>query len=122
MTEKISISISSKGYYYLRSIIGSFEYLDMVLQDTPIYDKTTFGELKSVFPLSMDSTGKRDIERRISCVTKFLEYIEQMEKELPPGFVKKYGKVTGHLLDHGLKADLRELQVALDKRPYTPPR
>lgn len=74
-----NIAISSKGYYYLNTLINTFTYLDLTLQDTPIYNEESFYNIKSEFPLS-DSKGLRDLKSRKETVMHFLQYLQNFEK------------------------------------------
>lgn len=118
ISDKVSVSISSKGHYYLNSVISTFVYLDLVLQDTPIFDTNVFVKLRSTFPHATDGTGRRDIERRMACVKHFVEYLKKREADLPPGLIKKYGTLTSHLNSGELQEDYRKIQGKLDERPF----
>lgn len=68
------ISITSVGVYYLQRLVGTFHYLDLILQDTPIYDDKYFDEITTLFPDS-DQYGNRNLEMRKKCTEKFVEYL-----------------------------------------------
>jgi len=70
-----AITITPIGVYYLKKFI----YIDLVLQDTPIYSKSFFNELTAVFPDS-DEHGNRDLKRRKSTAEIFINYLEEQEK------------------------------------------
>ncbi|HEX2898948.1 MAG TPA: hypothetical protein VHS96_04435, partial [Bacteroidia bacterium] len=74
------IAITSVGVFYLRSLLGRFHYIDLVLQDTPIYDPTSFEELSRVFPES-DENGNRRLDGRKSSALAFLKYLSAEEKK-----------------------------------------
>ncbi|MNG96293.1 hypothetical protein D3C87_1013420 [compost metagenome] len=67
-----------KVNYYLNNLINTFTYLDLTLQDTPIYGEENFNALKGLFPLS-DSKGYRDLRSRKETVIEFLKYLEKFE-------------------------------------------
>lgn len=69
------ISITSVGVYYLKSLINRFHYIDLILEDTPIYDSITFDELCKSFPDS-DEYGNRNLELRKITVMNFIKYLE----------------------------------------------
>jgi hypothetical protein len=73
------ISITSVGVYYLKSLLNRFHYIDLVLQDTPIYNEESFGHLTNVFPDS-DEYGNRDLQQRKESVESFIDYLKDQEK------------------------------------------
>lgn len=73
------ITITSVGVYYLKSLINRFHYIDLVLQDTPIYSEKSFNDITNVFPDS-DEFGNRDLNRRKLTVETFLSYLIDQEK------------------------------------------
>ena len=74
-----SICISMKGHHYINSLIFEFPYIELILQDTPIFDSVMFEEIKNSFPLAYNN-GKRDLRMRVEVVEKFLAYLEYTEK------------------------------------------
>jgi hypothetical protein len=85
-SQEQSISISLKGFYYLNELKNRFFYIDLVSQDTPIYDIESFQRVKSEFPLS-DDKGQRNLKNRKSCVLAFIEYLKKQEaNEKTPQF------------------------------------
>lgn len=82
ISEEDNLAISSKGFYYLNNLINTFTYLDLTLQDTPIYGEENFNALKGLFPLS-DSKGYRDLRSRKETVIEFLKYLEKFEYRQP---------------------------------------
>lgn len=74
------ISITSVGVYYLKTLLNRFHYLDLVLQDTPIYDDESFKELCRLFPDS-DEQGNRNLEQRKLTIEMFLIYLKNEEKK-----------------------------------------
>lgn len=73
-----SICISMKGHHYINSLIYEFAYIEMVLEDTPIYNDSIFGQIKTVFPMA-DENGKRNLRQRVEVVEKFLQYLKKEE-------------------------------------------
>ncbi|MEY8759912.1 hypothetical protein [Chryseobacterium tongliaoense] len=85
------ISITSVGVYYLKSLINKFHYIDLILEDTPIYDETEFEKLCGSFPDS-DEYGNRNLEHRKITVSNFIEYLakeENKDKKFIPNFENK---------------------------------
>ena len=74
-----SICISMKGHHYINSLLNKFSYIEMALEDTPIFDNDYFNGIKASFPLS-DSNGKRNLKKRVEVVEKFIGYLESKEK------------------------------------------
>ena len=61
----------------MRYLAGRFSYLDLVFQDTPICDSTTFEILKKLIT-------SKDLDDRFQRVTAFLHYLNvEEEKEYP---------------------------------------
>lgn len=74
------VSITSVGLYYLEKLLGHFYYLDLVLQDTPIYDEHYYGEITKIFPDS-DEYGNRNLSDRRETTSKFIEYLSSEEEK-----------------------------------------
>ena len=105
-----SITITSKGYYYLNDIINKFYYIDLVLQDTPIFSQEVFNNIRSNFALR-NSDYKRDMSKRISTVKLFMEYLRQEEqKQVPLSLIKAYGSIIDQIYSLGLEDDLKRLE------------
>ena len=68
-----------KGHHYINTLISNFSYIEMALEDTPIFNDVAFAKIKSSFPLS-DDYGKRNIYDRVAVVENFLAYLQQEEK------------------------------------------
>ncbi|TCN61067.1 hypothetical protein D0809_04085 [Flavobacterium circumlabens] len=74
-----SITITPVGVYYLKKLLCRFTYIDLVLQDTPIFSESFFNELTAVFPDS-DEYGNRDLRRRKLSAEIFVKYLVEQEK------------------------------------------
>lgn len=72
------ISVTSAGVYYISTLVNTFAYTDLVLQNTPIYDGKAFEALSMAFP-PCDAQGKRDLAGRIHTVSLFLDYLRAQE-------------------------------------------
>jgi len=69
--------ITPTGRYYMRFLAGRFSYLDLVLQDTPISDTSTFHLIKEII-------GSKDMDDRFARVTAFVHYLNnEEEREYP---------------------------------------
>lgn len=110
----IDVYISAKGRFYIEHIINKFYYLDMVVQDTPILKEEDFNEIRSVFP-ERDEKAKRDLSQRLSVVTKFMSYLERVEKEQVSNHAKeKYGYVTNNIKVYGLNAEIDRINKVIN--------
>lgn len=74
-----SICISMKGHHYINTLINNLSYIEMILEDTPIFSNEYFSEIKNTFPCS-DENGKRNLKKRVTVAEKFIEYLEEEEK------------------------------------------
>lgn len=104
-----NLSISPKGHYYTKELKNRFHYLDMVLQDTPIFDSCWFNKLKSVFPNSNED-GKRNIEGRKTTVLTFLGYLKDQEKIQSRALLQKLGSITEEIEIMGLNQDINQIE------------
>lgn len=108
LPKNLNIGITSKGYYYYKELSTRFHYIDLCLQDTPIFDKTEFNKLKEVFPLS-DESGKRLLSDRYEVVNIFMNYLKQREDKQPNNLKIMYGDITSHI-KNGLSTDLKRIE------------
>jgi hypothetical protein len=104
-----NIGITSKGYYYYKQLIGRFHYIDLVLQDTPIFEKEYFDTIKSSFPIS-DPKGKRLLFDRAQTANSFLEYLSHMEKKQPRQLLTAYGSLIDYITSI-LKVDIKNMNL-----------
>ena len=86
ITGSTHIRLTSAGWYYLKYLVNSFAYLDLVFQDTPINDESTLRVLvesiKKVGNLSDPEEDKvAKMEERFKRITTFLKYLEQEEQK-----------------------------------------
>jgi len=54
LLDNVNIQITAKGFYYYKHWVKKFQYIDLVLQDTPIFSEGYLGRLRTLFPLSND--------------------------------------------------------------------
>ncbi|MCX5811425.1 MAG: hypothetical protein NT178_02620 [Proteobacteria bacterium] len=86
ITNASHIRITSAGWYYLRYLVNSFAYLDLILQDTPFSDKAICDEIKDMVA-KVDNLVDREEEKwertstRFRRVELFLDYLLKEEKE-----------------------------------------
>lgn len=111
LPRNINIGITAKGHYYYKELITRFHYLDLCLQDTPIFDMESFRKIKSSFPLS-DDLGKRNLDSRLYTVLEFFEYLKIQESKQPPLFKSIFGCITEHIFV-GLSADRSRIEKKL---------
>lgn len=102
------ICITLKGAYYLYKGIIRFHYFDLVIQDTPITDKTVYQNMRSVFPIR-DAEGNREMKNRILSIMMFVRYLEMKIEKLPNDLIHKYGNIVSDIRFHGLDYDLKRI-------------
>jgi hypothetical protein len=107
-----NMAVTSKGYFYFKSLVNRFYYLDLVLQDTPIFDKHSFDEIKNGFPLANEK-GKRFLYDRIETARRFLAYLALMEKKQPRQLISAYGSLSEYL-NKGFDADVSRIEANVD--------
>lgn len=114
LDESHEVRITQAGNFYITKLMTRFHYLDLVLQDTPIYDEFYFERLKEVFP-EVDSQGERDIQFRLITVTTFIEYLKKMEwfdhskNELNYGHKAFDLNIMDYIDRNGLKSDIQRI-------------
>jgi len=109
LTNHKNISISLKGKYYLETLLTRFSYMELCLQDTPIYGENNFNKIRENFPLSNEN-GKRNLSRRYENVLLFIKYLEEREKiEL------NTKKIIQEMKNNGLKSGLRRVERTIGK-------
>jgi len=112
------VSITSVGLYYLEKLLGHFYYLDLVLQDTPIYDEKYYQELSFIFPDS-DEHGNRNLSGRKDTTSKFVEYLkneEKKDKKFKSNFIDE--SIMFDIVDFinsTLSVDIRRLNTILNR-------
>lgn len=105
--DSLEISLSSKGMYYLNNMICRFYYIDLVLQDTPIYDEKVFNDLQQIFP-KRDAKFKRALDKRVKVVSAFMDYLSIKEDEfVPESVLKNYGSIIRYIKEKGLDRDIK---------------
>lgn len=115
--ETFSITITAKGHYYITELINRFYYVELILQDTPLFEKEVYETLVQKFPIPERSNGKKDMMVRISVVQIFMDYLETIEKKSNNALLQiKYGKLVENMLTGGLRNDLNKLSAIAENR------
>ena len=94
--DDLNLTITLKGYYYIKELCTRFYYFDLVLQDTPIYDEDCFQKIYSSFPLSNED-GKRSLSGRKESVKSFLDYLNKCEEKQSNRIISYFGKFSEHI-------------------------
>lgn len=97
-----NITITAKGFYYLKELLYRFHYYDLIGQDTPIFDDSLYNKLYSIFPVSSEEGG-RNFNFRIEFAKLFIDYLEKMESLQASQIKAVYGNVVA-----GIKAKVLE--------------
>lgn len=104
-----NMTITAKGLYYIQNLINHFHYIDLVLQDTPIFNNEDFHNIRTAFQ-TCDVNGKRDMKNRIEVVKTFIDYLEKKEHSQEPlSLKKKYGGIIEKIKSNGLDADIAHI-------------
>lgn len=109
-----SICISLKGHHYVNTLIKDFAYIEMTLEDTPIYSFDFYHQIKTNFPYSNDQ-GKRDLQKRVSVVNLFISYLESVEK-LETIESEKFAKNIVREIRFGVQRDIDRIEKTLQNR------
>lgn len=78
LNEDSKIAITTIGNYYITELLYTFTYLDLTLQNTPIYLDKNYQKILSTFP-PPDKYGNRDLNKRLETSILFLEYLKTQE-------------------------------------------
>jgi GTPase SAR1 family protein len=111
-TDDFNICLSAKGSYYLKHIKNRFYYLDLVLQDTPIFDKDYFEYIKARFPLA-NNKGIRILTERVSTVKGFVDYLKKMEQSQHRELITMFGSTVDEIYAFGLEKDIEIIEERL---------
>jgi GTPase SAR1 family protein len=106
--DELNITITLKGYYYIKELCTRFHYLDLIIQDTPIFDKDSFNEIYSKFPLSSEQ-GKRNLNGRVECVKYFLKYIKLCEDKQSNRLKSYFGSFVDYI-EPNLTKDIKRIE------------
>lgn len=112
----INIAISAKGIYYIDTLANTFCYLDIVLQDTNVYDEEEFSELYSLFPFR-DTNHNRDMDKRIVFMNRFLAILRNKERTLvPESFLTQFGSFIDSIYSKGLQKEIAQIEAKLEQQ------
>ena len=118
VSNREGIKITQSGIYYIKTLVNTFTYLDLVLQDTPIFDQNYFDKLIDSFP-SSDDKGKRDLRYRVQNVEIFCEYLKAQEikdhkdNELNYGVKALDGNIINGIMKNGLANEISRIQKVI---------
>ncbi len=104
-----NICLSAKGSYYLKEAKNHFHYLDLVLQDVPIFSKEHFERIKSVFPFANEK-GYRVLSERLETVKEFINYLKFKEKEQSKELIKVFGSIVDEIMSYGMNKDIERIE------------
>jgi GTPase SAR1 family protein len=113
--ENQSVCISLKGHYYVNDLKNDFTYLELVLQDTPIYDDDFFNKIRTVFPFC-DENGKRPLYRRAETVIMFMEYLKDEEKKESVESEQIAKCIVDEISAGGLAYDLKRIERTINNQ------
>jgi GTPase SAR1 family protein len=94
--DNVNMAITLKGYYYVNELITHFHYLDLIVQDTPVYDDNYFQKIYKVFPMS-DESGNRSLSDRAKTVRVFVDYLKFEEDKQSVRIQKMFKSFTDHI-------------------------
>jgi GTPase SAR1 family protein len=110
--ENVKLSLTSKGYYYLHDLISRMHYLELVSQDTPIYDSDLFSEMRTCFN-NTNSSGKQNLNTRIKLVEIFLKYLVSREEMNPKEILLSIGSVVDSIFIESVNSELSSIKSKL---------
>jgi len=113
----INVSISPKGHYYINTLKNHFHYIELILQDTPIFNKKIYSSIKKYFPRA-DKNGNRPIDKRMKNVIDFMKYLQEEEENESAYIIKTYGDLTQEIFDNGLSMDIAKIEKYLAARKH----
>jgi hypothetical protein len=108
--DELNLTITLKGYYYIKELCTRFHYFDLILQDTPVFNSELFNEIYSNFPHSNDE-GKRNLNARVESTKSFIRYIEDCEKK-QSNKLKSYFGTFSEYVKPALTKDLNRIERA----------
>jgi hypothetical protein len=119
--ELFQVKITQGGIYYINNLINTFVYIDIILEDTLIFDENFYDEILCNFS-PPDASGKKLIHKRLKTVKVFIEYLKKQEfNEHQNSYTDNLDKVfewniTEYILDSNLNNDIQRLEKQLS--PY----
>lgn len=110
--DKDSLTITLKGYYYVNELVNRFHYLELIAQDTPVFNKEAFENLSSNF-VEADDRGHRRLDFRKDFVMAFYDYlvkVEAMETVDGDSIIKG---VMKSIMNNGLGRDIKKIELKI---------
>ncbi len=104
-----NISITSKGYYYINELISYFYYIDLVLQDTLIFNEEDYNTIKASFPLA-DDNGRRNLQKRLETAELFLDYLRKEEEKQSNALLEEYGSIVDFIYANGMTKEIERIK------------
>lgn len=96
LPQTYNLTLTEKGFYYIKILLYKFHYYDLIFQDTPVFDPVHFTILQEAFPPSSNS-GNRNLEMRKDFSLKFIEYLEEMESKQGSSTVAVFGSLISKI-------------------------
>lgn len=97
INDEALVGITPKGHYYLTEFVWRFTYMDLVLQDTPVFESSFFEAMKNNFPAA-DEKGKRPLDKRLVVAREFVSYLLNMEERESIAVVGRFGHCMKELI------------------------
>ena len=123
--ESFQVKITQGGIYYIKNLINTFFYIDIILEDTIIFNEKCYEDMLNNYSYP-DSSGKKHIHKRLKTVKIFIEYLKNQEiNEHQNSYSDNLNKVfewniTQYILDSNLSNDISRLERLL-KFPLNSP-
>lgn len=112
LQQEQNISVSYKGVYYITVLVCNFGYIDLVLQDTPIFDTDEYSKIRQAFPVDKGH-DKRNLAKRKETVILFMEYLKKQEKlEIIEG-ESTLNNIVRAIYDNGLQKELNRVDNSI---------
>lgn len=111
LTVNDSLTLTFKGFYYVEELANRFHYLELVAQDTPIFNQQNFLKISENF-VEADDNGYKSLQNRINFVEAFYEYLcfaETRETIEGENIIKN---VMNNIRKNGLQKDINRITNA----------
>ena len=104
-----SIGVTLKGHYYVCDLVNRFHYLELVAQDTPIFDPVSFSELIAAY-VEPDLKGYRRLDKRVEFVKLFYAYLVESEHRETSNGDNVIKDVMKSIKNGGLSRDVSKIK------------
>jgi len=112
INQEQNICVSYKGVYYINTLCCNFGYIDLVLQDTPIFDTDEYSKIRQSFPVDKGH-DKRNLLKRKETVVFFMDYLRKQEnKEIIEG-ENSLNNIIRSIYDNGLQKELSKVEIGI---------